>query len=257
MGVDQRGVFKMLGPHAHDHVGDPGVAGQHIAGRVTEQYLTHRHPQPGLGQRGREKVHGRRADEAGDKQIGGMVVELIGCTDLLGFAGPQHHDPVTECHRFGLIVSDIHRRGAEPVLQSGDLAAHLHPQFGVEVAERLIHQEGLGLAHDRATHRHPLALSTGQLGGFAVQKFGEIEDFGGVLDLRVDFGAAQLGQGQREGDVLPHRHVRVERVGLKHHGDIAVARCFLVDPLSTDAEFTFSDVFEPGDHIQRGRLTAP
>jgi hypothetical protein len=38
----------------------------------------------------------------------------------------------------------------------------------------------------------------------------------------VDIRGAHARRPQREGDVLEHRHVRVEREGLEHHGDVAV-----------------------------------
>lgn len=43
-------------------------------------------------------------------------------------------------------------------MQTGDLNAHLHPQRGVEVGQRLIKQEYLRLRHQRAANRHPLTL---------------------------------------------------------------------------------------------------
>jgi hypothetical protein len=46
-----------------------------------------------------------------------------------------------------------------------DLGAHLHAQLGVEVGQRLVEQEHLGIAHDRAAHRDALALAARQLRG--------------------------------------------------------------------------------------------
>jgi hypothetical protein len=43
--------------------------------------------------------------------------------------------------------------------QALDLGAHLHPELGVEVAERLVEQEDLGIAHDGAAHGDALALA--------------------------------------------------------------------------------------------------
>jgi hypothetical protein len=50
--------------------------------------------------------------------------------------------------------------------------------------------------------------------------------------------------------------VRVERVGLEHHRDVAILRRALVDALATDGELTGADVLETGDHVERGRLSA-
>ena len=61
---------------------------------------------------------------------------------------------------------------------------------------------------------------------------------------------------EAEGDVLRDRHVRVERVVLEHHRDVAVPLQDVVDPLAADVEIAGRDVLEPGDHPQRGGLPA-
>ncbi len=189
-------------------------------------------------------------------RLAGPLVQLLGRADLLRHAGAHHHHPVAQRHRLGLVVRDVDGGGAQPVLQPGDLAAHLHPQLGVEVGQRLVHQERLGIAHDRAAHRDPLTLTAGQLRGLAVQKVGQVKDFRGLLDLLGDLGLLHLRQRQREGDVLPHGHVRVERVGLEHHRDVAVLGRLLVHPLAADAQLARRDILQPGNHVQRGGLSA-
>ena len=47
-------------------------------------------------------------------------------------------------------------------MQAGELRAHRDSKLRVEIRERLVHQEGKRLAHDRAAHRNPLALTAGQ-----------------------------------------------------------------------------------------------
>ena len=68
------------------------------------------------------------------------------------------------------------------------------------------------------------------------------------------FGA--FAQLQREGHVLAHRHVRVERVVLEHHGDVAVLRRHVVHHAAADRDLAAGDVLEPGDHAQQRRLAA-
>ena len=50
--------------------------------------------------------------------------------------------------------------------------------------------------------------------------------------------------------------MRVERVVLEHHRDVALARRKIVDDLSADADLAVADLLEPGDHAQRRRLAA-
>ena len=68
------------------------------------------------------------------------------------------------------------------------------------------------------------------------------------------FGRA--AQHEREPHIGGDRHVRVERVVLEHHGDVALLRRHLVHDALADADLARSDVFEPRDHPQQGRLAA-
>ena len=106
----------------------------------------------------------------------GMVVEVLGRVDLLQVAVLEHGDPVAHRHRLDLVVGDVDRGDAELALQAGDLGAHLHAQLGVEVGERLVHQERRRLAHDGPAHRDALALAARELAGLAVEVRLELED---------------------------------------------------------------------------------
>ena len=50
-------------------------------------------------------------------------------------------------------------------MQPADLGAHLQPQLGVQVGQRLVHQHQRRLEHDRAGDRDPLLLTAGELAG--------------------------------------------------------------------------------------------
>ena len=63
-----------------------------------------------------------------------------------------------------------------------DLGAHLHAQLGVEIGQRLVEQEHLGIAHDGAAHGDALALAAGELLRAAREQFGDVEDAGGIVD---------------------------------------------------------------------------
>ena len=110
-------------------------------------------------QPGRQEVHGRRADEAGDEAVGRPGVEIVGGADLLDPAVAQRHDAVGERHRLGLVVGDVEAGGVEGHVQALDLGAHLDAQLGVEVGERLVEEEQLGLAGDGAADGDALALA--------------------------------------------------------------------------------------------------
>ena len=51
-----------------------------------------------------------------------------------------------------------------------ELASHAQAKSGVEIGQGLVHQEGRGIAHDRAGQRHALALAARQLPRTPVQQ---------------------------------------------------------------------------------------
>ncbi len=202
------------------------------------------------------EVHRRRADEAGDEDVGRVVVHVPRGVDLLEDAVLEHRDPVAHRHGLDLVVGDVDRRDAEPALQRGDLGAGLHAQLRVEVRQRLVHEEHLRLAHDRPAHRDALALAAGERLRLAVEVLLEVEDLRRLADPLGDLVLGLAGDLQREAHVLADRHVRVERVVLEHHRDVAVLGGQVRDVALADADRAAVDVLEPGEHPQRGRLAA-
>jgi hypothetical protein len=254
-------AVQVLGPDPDDHaraapLGEALVA-CHVGGhgKLDVAELHDHVAVPRLERRLRE-IHGRRPDEARDEEVLGPVVDLRGRADLLQDAVPQHRDPVAHRHRLDLVVGDVDRRDAEPLLQRLDLTAHLHAQLRVEVRERLVHQERLRLADDRAAHRDPLALAAGELLRPPVEQVLEPEQRRRLAHASPLLVPRRACEAQAEPDVLRHGHVRVERVALEDHRHVAVALEHVVHPLAVDRQRPVADVLEPRDHPQRRRLAA-
>ena len=187
---------------------------------------------------------------------GRLVVELVRRADLLDAAVVHHHDAVGQRHRLDLVVGDVDRGGADLLVHLLDLDPHLDAQLGVEVGQRLVEQEHLRVAHDGAAHGDALALAAGQLLRLAVDQFDDVEHARGLVDPALDLGLRIALQPQPERHVFRDRHVRVERVVLEHHRDVAVLRRHVVDDVAADHDVAVGDVLEPRDHPQRGRLAA-
>ena len=205
-----------------------------------------------------EHVHRRTADEPADEQVHGTVVERLRIVDLLQLALAHDGDTGPHRHRLDLVVGHVDGRDPEIALELRDLGAGLHAQLRVEVRERLVHQERLRLADDRPTHRDPLSLTARESSRLALQELVEPEHVGRSLHALVDLVLRHaLPEAQSERDVLEDGEVRVERVALEHHRDVAIARRNVVDDPLADPEDAFRDVLETRDHPQRGRLAAP
>jgi len=72
------------------------------------------------------------------------------------------------------------------------------------------------------------------------------------VEMLLERGALHL---QREAHVVGDRHVRVQRVVLEHHRDVPLLRRTVRDVAVADVDRTLVDLFEAGEHPERGGLT--
>ncbi len=109
-------------------------------------------------------------------------------------------------------------------MQFLDLGAHGDAQLGIEVGERFVEKEDLRIAHDRPAHGDALALAAGELARIAVEKLGEAENLGSRARRAGRCPAFGEPFSISEKAMLSrHRHMRIKRIVLEHHGDIALA----------------------------------
>ncbi len=126
----------------------------------------------------------------------------------------------------------------------------------VEVRERLVEQERLRLPHDRAAHRHALALAARELRGLPLEQLGEPEQLGDLGDAASDLGLVGTARLQPVAEVLAHGHVWVEGVGLEDHGDVAILRREVGDVALADRDLPVGHLLETRDHPQERRFPA-
>ena len=89
-------------------------------------------------------------------------------------------------------------RGESVALERGDLRPRLDAELRVEVRERLVQQEDLRPADDRAAHRHPLALAARERLRLAVEVLLEVEHLRGELNAILAF-VEQLAEAEVDG----------------------------------------------------------
>ena len=115
------------------------------------------------------------------------------------------------------------------------LGAHLTRSFASRLDSGSSNRKTCGIAHDGAAHGDALALAAGKLARHAVEQRVESEDARGLAHpLRRSRLWATPRISQREAHVLGDRHVRIERVGLEDHGDVALLRRHVVDHAAVD-----------------------
>ena len=74
-------------------------------------------------------------------------------------------DAVGDRERLLLVVGHVGHREAEALLELADVLAHPAAELGVEVRQRLVEAEHLGLEHERPGDGDPLLLAARELGG--------------------------------------------------------------------------------------------
>ena len=85
-----------------------------------------------------DEVHRRRADEAGDEEVpGSYTLRGVSTCWIRPSSTPRR---VSERHRLDLVVGDVNGVDAERAW-SRDLEPASHPELGVEVGQRLVHEE--------------------------------------------------------------------------------------------------------------------
>ena len=185
-----------------------------------------------------------------------MVEDLLRGGDLLDDAVLHDHDAIAEGHSLGLVVGNVDEGALDLVTQLNELGAHLVTQLGVQVGQRLVHQEDLRITHDGAADGDTLTLAARKRLGLTVKVLGNTQDLGSGANLAVDLVLGDLLELKRKRHVLVHRHIGVQSITLEHHGDVAVLGRHVVDALAIDEHIAGGDVLQAGDHAHRRGLTA-
>jgi hypothetical protein len=213
-------------------------------------------PQPAVVHGRLQQVHRGRADEAGHEQVGRAPEHLHRRAQLPDPPGVHHGHAVGQGQGLGLVVGDVHGGGAQLVLEALEEAAGLQPQPRVQVGQRLVEQEHLRPVGDRPGQGDPLLLAARQLAGAALHGRLQLEAGPGLGGGAVPLGLGHPLDLERVGDVVQHRHVRVQGVVLEHHGHLPPARLDPGHVAPADLDGARGRGLQPGDGPQQGGLAA-
>ena len=161
------------------------------------------------------------------------------------------HDSVGHCHGFDLVMGHVDHRPVEPFVQDRQFSPHGRTQLGIEVRQRLIEQETVRIAHDGTSHGDTLTLPSGQVLGLAFQILRQFQHLGRGSDPARDLFLRRTRQPQSKGHVSSYIHMRVERIGLEHHGDVALLGSSPSDVLARNPDHAASHRLKPRDHPER------
>src|SRR5688572_14527479 len=169
-------------------------------------------------------VHWWRADKLRDKEIGRIAVGFRGRRQLLEHAFVEDCHPVSKRHGFDLIVRDIDGRDAERLLHVLELGSHVAAELRIEIRQRLVHEKDRRAPDDGPRQRDTLSLAARKLARVAIEQIAELHLRCRLSNRAVHFRPGYPPHFERKADVLGDRLVRIKRVGLEDHGDVAVLR---------------------------------
>ena len=171
-------------------------------------------------------------------------------------------DLIRNRQSFSLVVGDEDGSDAGTSLQCLNLESHLHPQPGIEVAQRLVEQHHFRLINKSPSECNPLLLTAGEFRGRPIFQAVEADNLQHIGYPALDFISGPALYRERIGDVLRHGHVWPDRIGLKDHADGTFVRRNVnaltegEDGLAADGNPASIRPLQAGDAAKRCRFAA-
>jgi hypothetical protein len=196
------------------------------------------------------------ADEVRDEARRRCLVDVGRRPDLQHLALAHDGDARGHRHRLFLVVRH-HDAGHAHVLDDVDeLDLRLLAQLLVQRAQRLVEQQHLRPLGQAARKRNALLLPAGELMGLPLAELAQLHELQHRLDALLDRALGHAVAPQAEGDVVPHREVREQRVGLEHHVERALVGHQPGDVLALEQYASRGRRLEAREHAQQRRLAA-
>src|SRR5258708_33745548 len=82
-----------------------------------------------------------------------------------------------------------------------------------------------------------------------------MEYLGSSRDSLLDFLVRAACHAQAKTHVVGYRHMRVESIRLKNHGDPSFGRVDLIHELAADMDFALVHLFKTGNNSQQSRFS--
>ena len=159
-----------------------------------------------------DEVHLRSADEAGNEEVAGCIVKGLRSIDLLNETVLHNNDSRCHGHSLDLVVRNVNERGLNVLVQLRKLGSHRGTQLCVQVGQRLVKKEDLGLTDDSTPESDTLFLTAGQSLRLSVEQVGDVVDLSSLFNKLLDLVLRNLTELQTESHVVEYGHVRIQSV---------------------------------------------
>ena len=165
-------------------------------------------------------VDGGSTTELSNEEVNGIILNLLGLTNLLNNAKLHNYDHIRNGHCLFLVVCYEYGGNLGFSLNSSDLFTSLKTKTCVKVGERLVKEKNSGHLYQRSRDSNSLLLTAGKLAGLSVHKLVNLYKLRClVCSLKhslLSHLVRTLEVLQGEQDVLFYRHVRIEGIVLEH-----------------------------------------
>ena len=145
---------------------------------------------------------------------------------------------------------------AQSVMQLGNFGTHLDTKFGVQVGQRLVHQENTGITDNRTTHGDTLSLAAGKSFRLTVKQVLQIQDLSCLFNGFFNLILRNLAELQTKCHVVKYGHMRIQGIVLENHGNISVLRVYVIHNLSVNFQRAGRNFLQTCNHTKRGRFSA-
>ena len=167
--------------------------------------------------------------------------------------GAHHHDAIRQRDGLFQVVGHEHHRAPQLGPDLEQVVLHEIARLHVERAERLVHQDDLGVVDHRHGQRHPLAHAARQLMRMIALEAGEADPRDPLGHPRARRVGVDPTKQERQTDVLGHGLPGKDGVALE---DEAEPRIHTLDGLPVQADPALGDGSEPGHETEQRRLSA-
>ncbi|MNT15673.1 hypothetical protein D3C72_1507410 [compost metagenome] len=192
-----------------------------------------------------------RTDKLGAETAVRVFVDLFRLADLHKLAAIHDGDTACHGHRLFLIVGDHHAGRADALKDIHHFELHAVAQFFIERPHRLVEEQQFRAFCQASCQRHALTLAAGKLMRLTFRKLLHVHQAQHFRHARGDFRFRQLVLLEAKGNVLLHRHVGKQRVGLEHHIDRAFIRWNAGEVDTIQHNLSGRRLFKSGQHAQQ------
>ena len=197
------------------------------------------------------------ADEVSHKGVFGLVIDILGGTDLLDTPFIHDHDRVAHGEGLLLVVGDIDKGDAYLLLDALEFDLHILTQLEIQRTQRFVQQEYLGAVDKGTGDGNPLLLAAGEGMDRTLAVPGQVDQGQGLFHPLPQLRLGHFADAQTEGHVFKDVHVGEQGILLKDGIDLPLMRRNVINPHAVKKHVAGGRLLKAADDTERRGFAAP